>query len=120
MSETLLIVALCKGSSYTGSVETGVGSSGIWGEEVGFMSDRRGTWTLPSSFPSKMRDSRLRVVPLTRGWVGLSRDLDRFPRELMKTRVGRVGGSIRVIFFATWISAFSTEKMDDGDGERDR
>lgn len=36
----------------------------------------------------------------------------------MKTRAGRVGGSTMVIFFATWISAFSTEKMDDGDGER--
>lgn len=36
----------------------------------------------------------------------------------MKTRAGRVGGSTMVTFFATWISAFSTEKMDDGDGER--
>jgi hypothetical protein len=37
----------------------------------------------------------------------------------MKTRVGRVGGSIKVIFLATWISAFSTEKIEDGDEERD-
>jgi hypothetical protein len=37
----------------------------------------------------------------------------------MNTKVGRVGGSIRVIFFAIWISAFSTEKIDDGDAERD-
>lgn len=37
----------------------------------------------------------------------------------MNTKAGRVGGSIMVTFFATWISAFSTEKIDDGEGERD-
>ena len=45
--------------------------------------------------------------------------LDRVPKELMNTKAGRVGGSIMVTFFATWISAFSTEKIDDGEGERD-
>lgn len=67
-----------------------------------------------------MRDSLFRALPRVREWLGRAREpLDRDPRELMKTRVGRVGGSIKVIFLATWISAFSTEKMEDGEEERD-
>lgn len=61
----------------------------------------RGTSSPLSNLPSNMRDSRSRGFPLVRDRLG--RDLaifDRELRELMKTRVGRVGGSIRVIFFA--------------------
>lgn len=90
------------------------------GDDLGLTSARRGTCRLPSSFPSKMRDSLFRALPRVREWLARVREpLDRPPKELMKTRVGRVGGSIKVIFLATWISAFSTEKIEDGEEERD-
>ena len=53
---------------------------------------------------------RLRLLSREREWV--ERDLDGFdrdPRVLMKTRVGRVRGSMNVTCFATSISASSTE-----------
>lgn len=86
----------------------------------GWVSTRRGMLRSLSDFPAKTRDSRSRGLPRVR--VLLDRGfepLDRVPRELIKTKAGRVGGSIMVTFFATWISAFSTEKIDDGEGERD-
>lgn len=65
------------------------------------VSASRGTSRPLSNLPSKMQDSRSRGFPRVRDRLG--RDLaffDRELRELMKTRVGRVGGSIRMIFFA--------------------
>lgn len=86
---------------------------------VALVSIRRGTLSVLSVLSGNMRDPRSRGFPFVRAWLG--RDLgpfERDPRELIKTKVGRVGGSTTVTFLATWISAFSTEKMDEGEGER--
>lgn len=96
-----------------------------WASSVSFdaealISASRGTSRPFSNLPSKMRDSRSRGFPRVRERLVRDRAFfEREPRELMNTRAGRVGGSIRVIFFAVWISACSTEKMDDGEAERD-
>ena len=82
----------------------------------GYASSRRGTSRLLSVLGKKTRDSRLRGSPLVRGCVGRALGgLERAPRELIKTRVGRVGGSFIVTFWAVWTSAHSTEKIEDGD-----
>lgn len=67
----------------------------------GKASIRRGTSRVLSVLGMKMRDSPSRGLPRVRGWLG--RDLGAFergPKELMKTRVGRVGGSFIVTFLA--------------------
>ena len=135
MSETQLIVALWVTGSLSlykrdmsgvvlvdpaRSLTTLIESRGD-GSLAGFTFVRRGTSSSPSSLPLKIRDSRFRGLPRVREWPDRAREpLPRDPKQLMKTRVGRVGGSIKVIFFATWTSAFSTEKMDEGDAERER
>lgn len=131
ISETRLMVAVC--------LEDGCSSfsDGMAGEElllrtlrsggpleesrsgVDFVSTSRGTSSVFSVLSGNMREPRSRGFPRVREWLGRDREFfDRVFRALMNTRAGRVGGSTMVTFFATWISAFSTEKMDDGDGER--
>lgn len=69
---------------------------------VGWVSTMRGILRSLSDLPANTRDSRSRGLPRDRGLFcrGFAL-LDRDPRELMKTNAGRVGGSIRVTFFAT-------------------
>jgi hypothetical protein len=132
ISETQLIFALWRGRGVSSSVggiagvvlvdssELDSGYSVSFDAEV-FIPASRGTSSPFSNLPSNIRDSRSRGFPRVRDRLG--RDLaffEREPRELMKTNVGRVDGSIKVIFLAIWISAFSTEKIDDGEDERDR
>lgn len=132
ISETRLMVALWRGRGVSSSAVAMEGvvlvdsssevdsAVSVSFDAEALISVSRGTSSPFSNLPSNMRDSRSRGFPRVRDW--LDRDLAFFKRELrelMKTRVGRVGGSIRVIFFAIWISAFSTEKIDDGEDERD-
>lgn len=130
ISETRLIVALWRGRGVSSSVMGIAGVVHVDSSEedsefsVSFevlISVSCGTSSPFSNLPSNIRDSRSRGFPLVRDRLG--RDLaflERELRELMNTKVGRVGGSITVIFLAIWISAFSTEKIDDGEDERDR
>jgi hypothetical protein len=63
---------------------------------------------------------RVRLLSREREWLG--RDFEVLGRDLrasIKTTVGRVRGSMKVTSFATWMSASSTEKTDEGEVERD-
>lgn len=79
-----------------------------------------GTASVLSVRSRNMREPLSRGRSRDREWLDRGRGLfDRVFKDLIETRAGRVGGSIIVTFLATWTSAFSTEKIDDGEDERD-
>lgn len=130
ISETRLMVALsanCVSSSRAG-VGAGIGAGLGACFMVFLFSDTRGDLFAGSDkrcivsrrLSALTSIERVRLLSRPRLWLGRGFEgIDRDPRALIKTTVGRVPGSMIVTSLATWISASSTEKTDEGEAERD-